>query len=73
MTENRAQILNFVIGCIVTWGSPILLDALGAAEKFQLVAAMLGLVVFAFRVGVITGHYHDKAVAEGKDPDDRFR
>jgi hypothetical protein len=73
MTEKWALILNFVVGCLVTWGSVVLLDALGAANRFQGVAAILGIVVFSFSVGVIGAHYHDKAVAEGKDPDDRFR
>jgi hypothetical protein len=72
MTEKWALILNVVFGCLVTWGSVILLDALGAANRFQGVAAILGIVVFSFLVGVIGGHYHDKAVAEGKDPDERF-
>jgi hypothetical protein len=73
MTEKWALILDVVVGCLVTWGSVILLDALGAAEKFQIVAGMLGIVLFSFLVGVITGHYHDKAIAEGKDPDERFK
>jgi hypothetical protein len=73
MTEKWALILDVVIGCVVTCGAVDLLSAVGAAEKFQLVAAMLGLVGFSYMVGVITGHYHDKAIAEGKDPDDRFK
>jgi hypothetical protein len=73
MTENKWMILDVVGGCLVTWGSVFLLDAVGAAEKFQLVAGMLGIVVFSFLIGVIGSHYHDKAVAEGKDPDDRFK
>ncbi len=73
MTENRALILNVVVGCILTWGTVILLDAVGAANKFQLVAAMLGLVGVPFMVGVIGEHYHRKAEAEGKDPDERFK
>jgi high-affinity Fe2+/Pb2+ permease len=73
MTENWAQILNAGVGCVVTWGTVFLLNAIGAADRFQLVAGMLGIVFFSFLVGVITGHYHDKAIAEGKDPDDRFK
>jgi hypothetical protein len=73
VTEKWALILDVVVGCVVTWGAVILLNAVGAADKFQLVAGMLGIVVFSFLVGVITGHYRDKAIAEGKDPDDRFR
>jgi hypothetical protein len=73
MTENKALILDVVLGCLVTWGSVFLLDALGAAEKFKLVAGLLGIVVFSFMVGVIGDHYRRKAIAEGKDPDDRFR
>ena len=61
-----------MIGCLAPWGSVFLLDALGAAEKFQGVAAMLGIVVFSFLVGVIGHHYRDKAIAEGKDPHERF-
>ena len=72
MTEKWALILDFMIGCVVTWGSVILLDAIGAAEKFQLVAGMLGLVGTSFMVGVISDHYRRKAEAEGKDPDERF-
>jgi hypothetical protein len=73
MTENKAFILDIVVGCLVTWGSVFLLDAIGAAEKFQLVAGMLGIVVFSFLIGVIGDHYRRKAIAEGKDPDDRFK
>ena len=73
MTENRAFILDIVGGCLVTWGSVLLLDAVGAAEKFQLVAGMLGIVVFSFLIGVIGDHYRRKAIAEGRDPDDRFK
>jgi hypothetical protein len=72
VTENKALILNFVVGCLVTWGSVILLDALGAAGRIQGVVAILGIVVFSFLIGVIGTHYRDKAVAEGKDPDERF-
>jgi predicted phage tail protein len=73
MTENKAQILNVVIGIVVTCGSVNLLGAIGAAERFQAVAAMLGLVGCSFMVGVITEHYHCRAEAEGKDPDERFK
>jgi hypothetical protein len=73
MTENKAFILDGVIGVVVTCGVVNLLDAIGAAEKFQLVAGMLGIVVFSFLVGVIGDHYRRKAIAEGKDPDDRFK
>ncbi|HEY5332484.1 MAG TPA: hypothetical protein VIJ21_02985 [Solirubrobacterales bacterium] len=73
MTENWAQLLNAVVGCLVTWGTVLLLNAIGAADKFQLVAGLLGIVVFSFMVGVIGDHYRRKAIAEGKDPDDRFK
>ncbi len=73
MTENKALLLDAVIGCVLTWGSVILLNALGAADRFQGVAAMLGLVITSFLVGVIGDHYRRKAIAEGKDPDDRFK
>ena len=73
MTENKAFILDAVVGIVVTVGAVNLLDAIGAAEKFQLVAGMLGIVVFSFLVGVIGDHYRRKAIAEGKDPDDRFK
>lgn len=73
MTEKQALILDVVVGCLVTWGSVILLDAVGAANKFQGVAGMLGIVVFSFLVGVIGDHYRRKAIAEGKDPDERFK
>ncbi|HEY0280714.1 MAG TPA: hypothetical protein VGC32_20810 [Solirubrobacterales bacterium] len=73
MTETKAFILDGVIGIAVTCGVVNLLDAIGAAEKFQLVAGMLGIVVFSFLIGVIGDHYRRKAIAEGKDPDDRFR
>jgi Zn-dependent protease with chaperone function len=73
MTENKAQVLNFVVGCVVTWGCAVLLDAVGASTRFQFLPLILGLVVFPFMVGVITNHYHRKAEAEGKDPDERFR
>jgi hypothetical protein len=66
MTENQALILDVVVGCMVTWGSVILLDAIGAADKYQLVAAMLGLVGTSFMVGVIS-HLYDR---KGNDRDD---
>ena len=72
MTENKAFLLNGVVGCVVTWGTVILLDAVGAADKFQGVAAILGIVFFSSLISVIGHHYHEKAVAEGKDPDERF-
>jgi hypothetical protein len=73
MTENKALMLDAVGGCLLTWGSVILLNAIGAADRFQGVAAMLGLVITSFMVGVIGDHYRRKAIAEGKDPDDRFK
>jgi hypothetical protein len=73
MTENKALMLDAVVGCLLTWGSVILLNAVGAADRFQGVAAMLGLVITSFMVGVIGEHYRRKAIAEGKDPDDRFK
>jgi high-affinity Fe2+/Pb2+ permease len=73
MTEKRALILDVVGGCLVTWGSVFLLSAVGAAEKFKVTAGLLGIVVFSFMVGVIGDYYRRKAIAEGKDPDDRFR
>jgi hypothetical protein len=68
MTENKALLLDGVIGCILTWGSVVLLNALGAADRFQGVAAMLGLVITTFLVGVISVHYERKEEADTEDP-----
>jgi positive regulator of sigma E activity len=73
MTENQAFVLDFVVGLVITLGSIVLLDALGANEGLQLVAALLGLVGTSFMVGVIGEHYQRKAEAEGRDPDERFK
>ena len=63
MTQNKAYVLDIVVGCMVTWGSVILLNGLGAGDKYQLVAAMLGLVGTSFMVGVISWLYEGR----GKD------
>ena len=68
MTETKALLLDAVIGCILTWGSVVLLNALGAAGRFQGVAAMLGLVITSFMVGVICVHYERKEDADTEDP-----
>jgi hypothetical protein len=71
MTENKALLLDGVVGCVVTWGVVYLLGAIGAAERFEAVAVALGLTVPTFLVGVIGAHYQRKEEEEGKDPDDR--
>jgi hypothetical protein len=65
MTENSAFVLDIVIGCLVTWGSVFLLGSVGAADKYQLVAAMLGLGGTSFMVGVIGRHYERKGDDRG--------
>jgi len=71
MTENQALLLNGLVGCVVTCGCVVLLNALGVADQIQGVAAMLGLCGFSFMFGVIGNHYLDKAGPERKDPDER--
>src|SRR6185503_17621545 len=63
MTQNKAYVLDIVLGCMATWGSVIGLDALGAADKYQLVAAMSGLVATSFMVGVISCLYEGRGKA----------
>jgi hypothetical protein len=67
MTENQAYVLDFVVGCLVTWGSVVLLSVLGVNEQLQFVAAMLGLCGGSFMVGVISVHYERKENGRGDD------
>jgi hypothetical protein len=67
MTQNKAYVLDIAIGCMVTWGSVILLDAVGANDGFQLVAALVGLVGTSFMVGVISWLYEGRDTREGQD------
>jgi hypothetical protein len=67
MTENKAFLLDIVVGCAATWGSVILLDAVGANDGFQLVAAMLGLAGTAFMIGVIGYFFERKGERSGED------
>jgi hypothetical protein len=69
MTENQAYVLDIAVGCVVTWGSVILLNALGANDGFQLIAGMMGLVATSFLVGVIGVHYERKEIERGEDPE----
>ena len=69
MTENQAYVLDVALGCLATWGSVILLNAIGANDGFQLVAAMVGLVATSFMVGVIGVHYERKEIERGEGPD----
>jgi hypothetical protein len=70
MTENWAYALDIVFGCLVTWGSVILLNAIGANDGFQLLAGMWGLVGTAFMVGVIGRHYELKDRSREGQPRD---
>jgi hypothetical protein len=63
MTQNRAYVLDIVVGCMATWGLVILLDVVGANDGIQFLAGMLGLVITSFMVGVISWLY------EGRDGD----
>ena len=67
MTQNKAYVLDIAVGCMVTWGSVILLDALGANDGFQLVAALVGLVGTSFMVGVISWLYEGRGAGDGQD------
>jgi len=67
MTENKALLLDGIVGCLVTWGIVFTLGALGAPERFQAVAVMLGLAIPPFMFGVISEHYRRKREAERKD------
>jgi hypothetical protein len=69
MTKHRAFAIDVVVSCLITWGSVILLNALGANEQLQGVAAMLGIAGGAAMIGVITVHYVHKREAEEKDQD----
>jgi hypothetical protein len=60
MTENKAFVLDIVLGCLFTWGSVILLNALGVADGIQGLVGVWGLVVTSFLVGVIGVHYDRK-------------
>ena len=72
MTKRQAFAVDAVVGCLITWGSVLLLSALGANEGFQLVAAMVGLSGTSFMVGVIVVHYARKReTEEGKSRDAR--
>jgi hypothetical protein len=68
MTQNKAYVLDIVVGCLVSWGSVILLNAIGANDGIQGVAAMLGLVATSFMVGVISWLYEGRG--RGNDRDD---
>jgi hypothetical protein len=57
MTKRQAFAIDAVVGCIVTWGSVILLNALGADDGIQGAVAMLGLAGTSLMVGVITWLY----------------
>jgi lipopolysaccharide export LptBFGC system permease protein LptF len=60
MTENKAYVLDIVVGCLATWGAVILLNAVGANGGLQFLVGMWGLVITAFMVGVIGTHYGRK-------------
>lgn len=70
MTENKALALDGVVGCIVTWGSVILLNALGVNGTLQALAGMVGLCITCFLIGVIDVYYTRKAIERGEPPDD---
>jgi hypothetical protein len=69
MTENKALALDVVVGCLLSWGSVILLDAVGANDGLQFLAGMWGLVVTAFMVGVI-GYLYERKEAGREDGGD---
>ncbi|HEY2055181.1 MAG TPA: hypothetical protein VGH14_14715 [Solirubrobacterales bacterium] len=71
MTEIQAFLLDAVVGCVLTWGSVVLLAVIGANDGFQLVAAMLGLAITSFMVGVIGRHYEREEIGRGEDPERR--
>jgi hypothetical protein len=56
---------------LITWGSVILLNALGANDELQGVTAMLGLAATSFMVGVIGVHYARKREAKEKEEGER--
>jgi hypothetical protein len=43
MTKRQAIVVCGAACCLATWGAVFLLNALGAGERLQLAAAMLGL------------------------------
>jgi hypothetical protein len=67
MTENKALILDAVVGCLITWGSVVILNAVGANGGLQGVAGVLGLVGMSFMVGVIGDHYEGKGTQRVDD------
>jgi hypothetical protein len=71
MTENKAFVLDGVVGCLVTWGSVIALNALGVNDTIQVLAGVWGLVATSFMVGVIGRHYERKEIERGEDPEYR--
>ena len=70
MTKHQAFAIDLVLSCLVTWGSVILLNSLGANERLQAVAGVLGIVGGAAMVGVITVHYARKRIA-GEEEQER--
>jgi hypothetical protein len=60
MTENKAFVLDIVLGCLFTWGSVILLNALGVADRIQGLVGVWGIIVTSFLIGVIGVHYAEK-------------
>ena len=68
MTKHQAFGLNMLIGCLVSWGSILIVAALGVSDEVQGVIAILGLVATSFMVGVIATHYARKRIeAEESD------
>jgi hypothetical protein len=60
MTENKAFALDIAVGCLLTWGTVLLLDVLGVPEVIQGLVGAWGIVVMSFFIGVIGVHYGRK-------------
>jgi hypothetical protein len=64
MTKRQAYAVDAAVGCLLTWGSVPLMEALGVGDAVQGVVAMLGMCATCFMVGVIGAHYARKQKAE---------
>jgi hypothetical protein len=72
MSKRQAYAVDIVVSCLVTWTSVILLNAIGAGEEVQFVAAMLGIVGGAMMAGAILVHYvHKREAAEAQERERR--
>jgi hypothetical protein len=60
MTKRQAFLVDGVVGCLLTWGSVPLMEALGVGDRIQAVVAMLGLATTCLMLGVISEHFRRK-------------